>query len=65
MGRSGSVAAGRDRERRPECHMSPRTWPCCDTFNIINKAKPRKAGFRGSIKKAGRNNSCLEAILVG
>lgn len=34
-------------------------------LNLINKTKPRKASVRGSIKKAGWDNSFLEAILVG
>jgi predicted transposase YbfD/YdcC len=34
-------------------------------LNLIKKTKPPKASVRGSIKKAGWNNSFLEAILVG
>jgi hypothetical protein len=34
-------------------------------LNLIKKTKPRKASVRGSIKKAGWDNSFLEAILVG
>jgi predicted transposase YbfD/YdcC len=34
-------------------------------LNLIKKTTPRKASVRGSIKKAGRDNSFLEAILVG
>lgn len=34
-------------------------------LNLIRKTKPRKASVRGSIKKAGWDNSFLEAILVG
>ena len=34
-------------------------------LNLIKKTKPHKASVRGSIKKAGWDNSFLEAILVG
>ncbi len=34
-------------------------------LNLIRKAKPQKVSVRGSIKKAGWDNSFLEAILVG
>ena len=34
-------------------------------LNLIKKAKPPKKSVRGSIKKAGWDNSFLEAILVG
>jgi len=34
-------------------------------LNLIKKAKPPKESVRGSIKKAGWDNSFLEAILVG
>lgn len=34
-------------------------------LNLIKKAKPPKASVRGSIKKAGWDNSFLETILVG
>lgn len=34
-------------------------------LNLIRKAKPPKASVRGSIKKAGWDNSFLETILVG
>jgi len=33
-------------------------------LNLIKKAKPAKKSVRGSIKKAGWDNSFLEAILV-
>jgi predicted transposase YbfD/YdcC len=35
------------------------------SLNLIKKTKPPKASVRGSIKKAGWDNSFLEAILVG
>jgi len=33
-------------------------------LNLIRKAKPAKKSVRGSIKRAGWDNSFLEAVLV-